>query len=57
MICVVMHVLRYSMFSRDVAMAETPEPGKLTLEVDANMYTIFGLPAFSHSSSIFKISS
>ena len=42
-------------FAVEDASAAIPEPGKTTLDVDTNSYTISGFPAFSHSSRMFKI--
>ena len=36
----------------EAAMAAMPEPGKLILDVDENLYTISGCPSFLHSMRI-----
>lgn len=36
----------------EAAMAATPEPGKLILDVEQNLYTISGFPARLHSAKI-----
>ena len=45
-------ILMSSMLLGEVAMAASPEPGKLILEVDANLYTRSGFPARLHSAKI-----
>ena len=47
-------IYREKAFSTEDATADTPEPGKLIFDVEQKIYTMFGLPAFLHSSKIFK---
>ncbi len=44
-------------FASDAASAAIPEPGKLTFDVEMNLYTISGFPAFSHSVRSSRITS
>ena len=41
----------------EAAMAASPEPGNVTFDVEMNLYTMSGCPAFLHSSRISRITS
>ena len=45
-------IVSYRLYTELTAIAAIPEPGKDIFEVDANLYTISGLPALRHSSRI-----
>ena len=48
-VCVVIYFFTSSRLALEAANTDTPAPGKLTFDVEANSSTRSGLPAFSHS--------